>query len=231
MAQREVLILNESVPQAQVPQAGDTYYMPRPTEIVGTLTVSGLINGFDLSVLAGVIATALQPGGNVSDLVNDAGYTNDMTGAEIKAAYEAEPDTNAYVDTDKAKMDWISVTQAVDLDAMESAITALQNTDAANIAVTTGIVANPGGGFASAPELSTRYNVVATVATIADSVKLPTAVAGLRRTIRNAGANALDLFPGAGDNINSTGVDTAVSVAAGSSLTLFCADDTNWYSE
>lgn len=54
----------------------------------------------------------------------EAGATADMTGAEIKVAYEAEADTNAFTDAEKTKVGYISVTQAVDLDAIESAVTA-----------------------------------------------------------------------------------------------------------
>lgn len=63
--------------------------------------------------------------------------TADQTGAEIKTAYEAEADTNAYTDAEKAevaantakdtypsadstKVGFIAITQAVDLDALES---------------------------------------------------------------------------------------------------------------
>jgi len=42
--------------------------------------------------------TATQPGDNISSLTNDSGFTNDQTGAEIKVAYEAELDTNAFTD-------------------------------------------------------------------------------------------------------------------------------------
>jgi hypothetical protein len=47
--------------------------------------------------------------------------TADQTGAEIKAAYEAEADTNAFTDAEKTKVGHITVTQAVDLDAIEAA--------------------------------------------------------------------------------------------------------------
>ncbi|RKY40285.1 MAG: hypothetical protein DRP85_08840, partial [Candidatus Makaraimicrobium thalassicum] len=43
-----------------------------------------------------------------------------MTGAEIKVAYEAEPNTNAYTDADKTKVEHVTVTQAVNLDTIES---------------------------------------------------------------------------------------------------------------
>jgi hypothetical protein len=43
--------------------------------------------------------------------------TQDQTGAEIKALYEAEDDTNAYTDADKAKVEYLTATQPIDLDA------------------------------------------------------------------------------------------------------------------
>ena len=42
--------------------------------------------------------SATQPSDNISTLTNDSGFTNDQTGAEIKVAYEAEADTNAFSD-------------------------------------------------------------------------------------------------------------------------------------
>lgn len=53
--------------------------------------------------------------------------TADQTGAEIKSAYEAEANTNAYTDAEVTKLGHISVTQAVDLDQMETDIAALAN--------------------------------------------------------------------------------------------------------
>jgi len=51
----------------------------------------------------------------------EAGATTDQTGAEIKAAYEAEADTNAYTDAEKAKLaaieDLADVTDAVNVEA------------------------------------------------------------------------------------------------------------------
>lgn len=54
----------------------------------------------------------------------EAGATADQTGAEIKALYEAEADTNAFTDAEKAKLGHITVTQAVDLDTLESDVAA-----------------------------------------------------------------------------------------------------------
>lgn len=48
--------------------------------------------------------SALQSGDNISELTNDSGFTDDQTGAEIKAAYEGEADTNAFTDAEKSKL-------------------------------------------------------------------------------------------------------------------------------
>ena len=45
MATREVVTLNETTPQLEVPQAGDTYEMPRDVNITGNLTVTGTSPG------------------------------------------------------------------------------------------------------------------------------------------------------------------------------------------
>lgn len=55
----------------------------------------------------------------------EADATADQTGAEIKALYEAEADTNAFTDAEKDKVGHLSVTQAVDLDAIETRVNEL----------------------------------------------------------------------------------------------------------
>lgn len=82
----------------------------------------------------------------------EAGATADQTGAEIKVAYEAEADTNAYTDAEKAKVGHLTVTQAVDLDAIETRVNAL---DAAVVLKGTwdaSAGAFPGAGSAQAGE-------------------------------------------------------------------------------
>jgi len=59
----------------------------------------------------------------VRTLINvENGATADQSDAEIKTAYENNADTNAYSDAELAKVGYISVTQAVNLDTMESNI-------------------------------------------------------------------------------------------------------------
>lgn len=47
-------------------------------------------------------------------------FTNAISASAVKAAYEGNSNTNAYTDAEKSKVAHISVSQAVDLDAVES---------------------------------------------------------------------------------------------------------------
>ncbi len=79
--------------------------------------------------------------------------------------------------------------------------------------------------------LTAHINIVSTVANANDTVTLPPALAGLLEVyIRNNGAQILQIFPASGDNINGTGVNASVTLAAGASVTYRTADTTNWYS-
>ena len=115
------------------------------------------------------------------------------------------------------------------LSATAATVTSLTNSGLTTHSVTAGITAFATGGQASAVELTKDINEISTVATTADSVKLPTAVAGYKITIINNGSNATDVFPSASDNLGA-GVDTAASLAAGANITYASYDTTNWES-
>lgn len=55
----------------------------------------------------------------------ETGATADQTAGEIKTAYESNANTNAYTDAEKTKVGHITVTQAVDLDALETRVNSL----------------------------------------------------------------------------------------------------------
>jgi hypothetical protein len=84
-----------------------------------------------------------------------------------------------------------------------------------SVSSATGITAHAGGGQASATPLVAQVNLVSTVATAADSVKLPASASGLCITVINGAANALQLFGAGSDTINGAAAATGVSVAAG----------------
>ena len=75
--------------------------------------------------------------------------------------------------------------------------------------------------------LTGKINEVATVASANDTVTLPAAAAGNSCIIINNGANTLQIFPASGDNAGG-GVDTAITLAAGSNLFLVAYNATNW---
>jgi hypothetical protein len=94
-----------------------------------------------------------------------------------------------------------------------------------------GLTAFAGGGQASATALPSYINRVTTVATAADSVKLPAAVAGLQITVINAAAaNAMNVFPQTGEVINALAANAALSVAANKSVVFSCAVAGTWNS-
>lgn len=86
------------------------------------------------------------------------------------------------------------------------------------------ITAHAGGGQAAAYQLTAARNRVSVCATTNDSVALPPASIGASVTIRNDGAQSLQVFTKLGDlsTINGTAGATGVAVAAASTLTLCC---------
>lgn len=83
--------------------------------------------------------------------------------------------------------------------------------------VATGLTAHAGGGQASALLLAAELNIVATVGTAADSVKLPApSYVGQQITVvNNAAANSMQVFGSGTDTINGVATGTGVAQAAG----------------
>ncbi len=91
-----------------------------------------------------------------------------------------------------------------------------------------GLTANSGGGgVGSCLQLLSSYNEISVSAAPGDSVCAPTAVAGQPIFIINNGASAVDIYPFTSDNLGG-GVDTAVSLPAGSNIRYFAIDGVNW---
>lgn len=96
--------------------------------------------------------------------------------------------------------------------------------------VTTALTAHSGGGQGSAVALSAGFNEVTTSAVAGDSVKLPTAVAGVTVIVKNDGATDIDVFPFTGDTINDGSANIAVRQAAGTTVAYTAINATNWES-
>jgi hypothetical protein len=94
----------------------------------------------------------------------------------------------------------------------------------------TGITAFAGGGQASATALTAEVSFVTTVATTADSVKLPTAALGKHMVVYNDGANSVNIFPISGGQIDALGTNNAYALAAGTSIEFWGKSATDWKS-
>lgn len=107
---------------------------------------------------------------------------------------------------------------------------ALSITGLAKLSTEDGITAHAGGGQASAYQLTKQINRVTTVATAADSVVLPSAVAGLWVVIVNDdSADSLQVFGLGSDTINDVAAATGVAQAAGKTAVYYCTVAGKWY--
>ena len=98
------------------------------------------------------------------------------------------------------------------------------------VSSTNAITAFAGGGQASGVLLNSVINRITTVATVADSVKLPVAAAGLLITVYNAAAaNSLNVFPNTSDAINALAANTAFALPAGKNSTFGSAVNGQWH--
>ena len=92
------------------------------------------------------------------------------------------------------------------------------------------LTAHAGGGQASALQLAASINIVTTVATAADSVKLPDAIAGSVVIVKNAAAaNSMNVYPQSGEIINALAADAAYALAAAKAAVFFCGVAGTWY--
>ncbi|WP_332116063.1 hypothetical protein [Azorhizobium caulinodans] len=113
--------------------------------------------------------------------------------------------------------------------ALAAGTTVTAGTQFVTSAATT-ITAFAGGGQASATQLSKGVNHVTTVATAADSVKLPASAPGLVvHVINGAASNSMQVFGAGTDTINDVATATGVAQAAGKSATYVCPVAGKWY--
>lgn len=95
---------------------------------------------------------------------------------------------------------------------------------------TDAITAFAGGGQGSAVALASVINRITVVATAADSVKLPAAVAGMVMMVINSdSADSANVFPSTGENINDGSANAAFALAAGKRALFFSAVAAKWH--
>jgi hypothetical protein len=119
--------------------------------------IIGRANGAGLGVPTSLTAAQVR-----TILGIEANAAADQTGSEIKSLYEAEANTNAFTDAEQTKVGYLTITQGVDLDAIETRVNAL------DAAVVLKGNFNPSGG--SFPGGGTAQAGEAWIATTADGV-------------------------------------------------------------
>jgi hypothetical protein len=82
-----------------------------------------------------------------------------------------------------------------------------------------------GGGQASATNLIDNDNLVETVATTGDSVKLLPALKNAFQKVRNYGANTMNVYPQSGDAIDALGINVPYPLSAGGIVEFVCFVD------
>jgi len=85
---------------------------------------------------------------------------------------------------------------------------------------TTGITAFASGGQSGATQLNPGFNEVNTAASAGASVRLPGATETGIVTVKNNGANRINIFPASGDTINTLSANSSISLVPGASVTL-----------
>lgn len=90
------------------------------------------------------------------------------------------------------------------------------------------ITARAGGGQ-GVLFVTTMISRVTTVATIGDSITLPTSVPGMTITVVNAATNSMNVFPDTGGTINGGGANAAFALAGGKSATFYTTVALAWH--
>ena len=132
-------LLTENIPSVVAPTTGGGAWVRTSTPLTNHDSLTGLAGtGPEYNHLTDAQVTKLTG--------VESGATADMSGAEIKVAYEGEADTNAFSDAYKAQLDNLTISGAVDLDALETQVATNVSdiaTNASDLSTHIGDTANP----------------------------------------------------------------------------------------
>ena len=202
-----------------------------------TIGTSITLNSWGYPESGGALITLFRDQSKALKIVakNAAGATIFTTdGIPAVASFDA---------TSSAKLDFITVTQAVDLDAIETSVGTAYQVDGSvaltadvtipaakflNLSVTAGIVASITQTQAGGTALVSGINEVATVTNANDAATMPKAAAGRMCFVFNNGANTLQLFPFLGDTFNTLTVNSSTTLTTTSNALFVCFNGTTW---
>lgn len=191
------------------------------------------------NILAWIVAST-----NVSEFTNDAGYTDDLTDAEIKTAYENNADTNAFTDADEAKLDGIEASATADQsdgeiktayenNADTNAFTDAEQTKLGDVNLFS-VVNKTSTHTVLASETNTLFTNNGAVGAV--TFDLPTAAAGLRYMFAIHAAQTLTIDAPSGATIrNAASVSadsgTLADNTKGNYVSLVALNGTEWFVE
>jgi len=96
-----------------------------------------------------------------------------------------------------------------------------------NFSITSGITADTGSAQGNGV-LTASINQISVCGNAGDAVTLPAAKPGKVLWVFNDGANASDVFPASGDNIDEAGANAALSVAVNAEVQFVCTSAGHW---
>ena len=199
--------------------SGDAYYINATSVLNGTTLGSGVVTS-SLTTVGALDSGSITSGFGAID----NGTSNITTGGIIKIDVDgtaknsagsltlgAGDDAGIYWDGTDLKLDAVSTILQGNLKPFSS----------------TGITAGTTQTQAGATELTADRNNVTTVANDDDGVKLLTAVAALRQSVTNNGANLLKIYPNTSDDTGK-GVNSPITISVGTTVDFEAYDSTNW---
>lgn len=92
-----------------------------------------------------------------------------------------------------------------------------------------GVTADTGSAQGNGAQ-TVQFIEISVCANTGDAITLPGAIAGKQIYVVNRGAQSADVFPATSDNINETGANTAVAIAANAGRMFLGIDTTHWES-
>ena len=93
------------------------------------------------------------------------------------------------------------------------------------------ITATAGGGQAAAFQINSQTSRIVTVASIGDSIQLPSATPGLELIVINHGANSMQVYGNAADTLDDQASTAGVSQMSNSMVIFTCVTAGSWYTE